>query len=326
MGIRYINADPNLNFTRPTGFVYPVGLTALEQSRSIEYLVIAGGGGGGYDRGGGGGAGGYVCGVSGENTGGGQPAQPAASLGTGQNYRITIGAGGPGTGAPTSSRGANGSWSFINTSSNVVTVSAVGGGGGGSQQVTGHPGGSGGGHGSQQTGPAASGTPSQGYSGGIGNPVEAGTYLRQGGGGGGAGGSGITGGPSTASAGGVGVASSITGTPVFRGGGGAGAQSIAPVSPFTNLSGPVVPGGNGGGGATNTNGTVNTGGGGGGAADAPAYGNGGTGGSGTVIIRYTGSQAATGGTVSPSVPGYTIHTFTGDGWFNVNSSITYAIN
>jgi hypothetical protein len=55
----------------------------------------------------------------------------------------------------------------------------------------------------------------------------------------------------------------------------------------------------------------------------------GLGGSGIVIIRYTGSQAATGGTVNPSVtPGYTIHTFTGPGSFNTNTAIagTYSIN
>jgi hypothetical protein len=48
-----------------------------------------------------------------------------------------------------------------------------------------------------------------------------------------------------------------------------------------------------------------------------------------VIIRYTGSQAATGGTVNPSAtPGYTIHTFTGPGSFNTNTAIaaTYSIN
>jgi hypothetical protein len=42
-----------------------------------------------------------------------------------------------------------------------------------------------------------------------------------------------------------------------------------------------------------------------------------------VIIRYLGSQVATGGTVTSS-GGYTIHTFTGSGTFTANAS--YAIN
>jgi hypothetical protein len=50
------------------------------------------------------------------------------------------------------------------------------------------------------------------------------------------------------------------------------------------------------------------------------------GGSGIVIIRYSGGQAATGGTVtSPSPGAYTVHTFTGDGSFVVNPS-SYLIN
>jgi hypothetical protein len=46
-----------------------------------------------------------------------------------------------------------------------------------------------------------------------------------------------------------------------------------------------------------------------------------------VIVRYSGSQAATGGTVSSS-GGYTIHSFTGDGTFRANTvtASTYNIN
>ena len=65
------------------------------------------------------------------------------------------------------------------------------------------------------------------------------------------------------------------------------------------------------------NGTTNRGGGGGGART----GNGGSGGSGAFIVRYLGSQNGTGGSVSSS-GGYTIHTFTGDGTFVVNSAYT----
>jgi hypothetical protein len=55
----------------------------------------------------------------------------------------------------------------------------------------------------------------------------------------------------------------------------------------------------------------------------------GAGGSGIVIIRYAGSQSATGGTITSS-GGYTIHTFTGDGTFTSNSifggTTTFSIN
>jgi hypothetical protein len=173
---------------RPTGYRYPVGLNDLGNfTGTVEYLVVAGGGGGGFDRGGGGGAGGYLCGVSGENTGGGNPAQPAATFVASQTYTVTVGSGGPFSGGPTSARAANGSFSLITNASpgsNTTYLYAVGGGGAGSQSVTGHLGGSGGGNGSTATTPGGAGTPNQGYVGGSGQPVEAGTYNRQGGGGG----------------------------------------------------------------------------------------------------------------------------------------------
>ena len=53
-------------------------------------------------------------------------------------------------------------------------------------------------------------------------------------------------------------------------------------------------------------------------------GGGGQGGSGIVIVRYSGSQSAGGGTYASS-GGYSIHTFTGDGTFSVNS-VAYFIN
>jgi hypothetical protein len=56
-----------------------------------------------------------------------------------------------------------------------------------------------------------------------------------------------------------------------------------------------------------TSGTANRGGGGGG-------GGAGSGGSGVVIIRYSGSQRGTGGTVT-SAGGFTYHTFTTSGTF-----------
>jgi hypothetical protein len=62
-------------------------------------------------------------------------------------------------------------------------------------------------------------------------------------------------------------------------------------------------------------GTANTGGGGGGFHDTfDTAVVGASGGSGIVILRYTGSQKGTGGTVTSS-GGYTYHTFTSSGTF-----------
>jgi hypothetical protein len=60
-----------------------------------------------------------------------------------------------------------------------------------------------------------------------------------------------------------------------------------------------------------TAGLANTGGGGGGGSQSSS---GLSGGSGVVIVRYLGSQRATGGTVTSS-GGFTIHTFTTSGTF-----------
>ena len=88
-------------------------------------------------------------------------------------------------------------------------------------------------------------------------------------------------------------------------------------------------GGNGGGGAgadTNgaspTNGTVNKGGGAGGSSGGQGS-PGAQGGSGVVIARYSGSQQATGGTITSS-GGYTIHTFNSSGTFTTAQSAVKA--
>ena len=130
--------------------------------------------------------------------------------------------------------------------------------------------------------------------------------------------------------GGEGFQSSINGTSLHWGGGGGG-------SGWTNTAGNGGIGGGGGGSchesgargtggaginsgangtaATNANGGnggANSGGGGGGGTHA--YSTGGNGGSGIVIVRYSGSQKATGGTITSS-GGFTIHTFTSSGTF-----------
>ena len=64
---------------------------------SIEYLVIAGGGGGNTNDDtthGSGGAGGYLCNVSGENSGGNTSAQPALFIPKSTNLQVSVGAGG----------------------------------------------------------------------------------------------------------------------------------------------------------------------------------------------------------------------------------------
>lgn len=207
----------------------------------FEYLIIAGGGGAGQgdntSRGGAGGAGGYRCSVVGENSGGGDSAEPKVTLLAGINYTVTIGAGGAGRTAG-DNRGAPGNTSAFGP------IWSTGGASGGReyQSASGH-GGSGAGGGAQNLSVlryGSPGIPGQGYAGGNmqGSSANAG-------GGGGAGGAGAQ--PTA----GVGVSSSITGTPVTRATGGPG--------------------------NTNSSGSSNTGDGGGSGFGAQLAGNGGSG-------------------------------------------------
>ena len=278
---------------------------------NVEYLVVAGGGGGGTQHGGGGGAGGYRSSVVGESSGGGAAAESLLPLLSGVSYTITIGGGGaisPSGGNGDRPQGGNG------TDSTFASITSIGGGGGtpyrSAVNINGSAGGSGGGGAAADTGTTSTGgagTSGQGFAGGSGRPGTGGTYNA--GGGGGAGAVGVAGtGSGAGGAGGAGVSSSINGTATFRAGGGGGG------SPNGTAGGA---GGNGGGGAgglaaNGTAGTPNTGGGGGGGGAFSV--NSGLGGSGVVILRYSGSQRGTGGTVTSS-GGYTIHTF--------NTSSTY---
>jgi hypothetical protein len=250
---------------------------ATPPTYSVEYLLVAGGGGGGSSFGGGGGAGGYLTGT------------PTFNVGTA--YSIVIGAGGGAI--------ANGS----NTTG--FSATAIGGGAGGSGNSTTGPGaagGSGGGSTGNSTGTigalntnAGAGTAGQGNRGGYGSRT-AGSDSGGGGGGAGAVGNNNTG--SATASGGAGLNWLSLGT-FYAGGGGAGSSA----------------GGTGGGGAGGvsggTAGTANTGGGGGASQSSGA---GGAGGSGIVIIRYSGPQKGTGGTVT-SAGGYTYHTFTTSGTY-----------
>jgi hypothetical protein len=271
----------------------------------INYLVVAGGGGGG--------GGEATNGFGGGGAGGGAGGMIVASafVSQGQGLSIIVGGGGAGgtsvgnVPSPASTNGSPGSASSL-VGSGISATAIAGGYGAQDENNAGGSGGSGGGAGGDSGGLAAgSGTSGQGNAGAQAQG------SRSGGGGGGAGG------VAPSRTGGAGLTWLNGSTYAGGGGGGAGGASTS-----------TAPGGTGGGGtgaATtgnsaanqgdggNTPGTANTGGGGGG--DAASRNAGGkAGGSGVVIIRYAGSQKASGGTVSSS-GGFTYHTFTGSGTF-----------
>jgi YD repeat-containing protein len=292
-----ITYTPTSGYTGVDSFTYTIADDEGAQATafvainelSVEYLIVAGGGGGGgYSWPGGGGGGGGVL-------------RGDALFDPGVAKAVTIGAGGAGgNGLPAStlSMGAAGGNSTFNG-----LVALGGGGGGGYGPAT--NGGSGGGS-------AGAGTPGQGYSGGLnGDPSEGDERIPGKGGGGGAGGPGQNGNGYAGGAGGRGIDSSITGvmTNYASGGGGApdgasGGASATAGGSYTTVNAPANRGGGGGGGGNPEAGT-NT--------------KGGNGGSGIVVLRYSGTPKATGGTIS-QVGGYTIHTFTADGTFTVTGT------
>ena len=264
---------------------------------AVELLVIAGGGGADNDHGGGGGAGGVLY--------------KETIISASTAYTVTVGGGGAGDSGSNAVQGSN---------SVFDSHTAIGGGAGSiGNGGAGRPGGSGGGGGGNtSTGrtPGGAGVLGQGNGGGEGG------WCASGEPGGGGGGAGAPGGSAThntststsnAGNGGMGTyafsgwasATSTGASGYYAGGGGGG-----------STNGRGGDGGLGGGGAgttgsTGTNGAANTGGGGGSTGNS---GTGGTGGSGIVIVRYSGSQRGTGGTVVSS-GGYTYHTFTTSGTY-----------
>jgi hypothetical protein len=235
------------------------GTFSIQESRDVEYLVVAGGASGGGNVGGGGGAGGLLTGT--------------ITLSPADDYDVIVGAGG--AASPNSVVGNDGNGSSFGT-----LISTTGGGGGGNGDNSGRNGGSGGGGGASSGAPTVGGTgiTEQGFGGGKGTG-SIGTYSA--GGGGGAGAVGVDGVQGVAPGdGGVGVSSSISGTATFYAGGGGGGSATA-----TNLSSGGLGGGGSGGrqspSVVATDAVPNTGGGGGGGA-GPS----GAGGSGFVIIRY----------------------------------------
>jgi hypothetical protein len=339
MAVRFLKSTaattPNRTL-RPSGYTFPTGLNqtvaaanaSFAGPTSVDYLVIAGGGSGSSPYGGGGGgAGGFLSGSG-------------FSVTQGTEYTITVGAGGAQTNGPSEGNaGSNSSFS---------TVLAYGGGKGDSGNGTGNGGSGGGlrGAGQSTTGGGIGVYPGstyvsaarQGYDGGTSTP-NSNPPMYCGGGGGGAGGVGQNGSPQgTVGNGGAGASSPISGTSVTYAGGGGGGGGRR----LVDYPGARSSGGSGGGGAggnqnvataNGSDGLINTGSGGGGGGSYPlslGVEIAGSGGSGIVIIRYTGSQNASGGTITTS-PGYTIHTFTGPGIFKSNTqanatSAVYNIN
>lgn len=297
---------------------------------TVEVLVVAGGGGGGMDMGGGGGGGGVIY-------------SSAFSITPGSAITATVGNGGVGAPAAGTNGQPGGHQYTIPATQGGNSVfgalTAIGGGFGGSSYrgytpgIAGGSGGSGGGasgyNDNAGTFNGGTGTSGQGFAGGNS------TQAYRSGGGGGAGGAGVSS-PNQPN-GGVGVENSILGVSYFWGGGGGGASySLSTGGNGGNGGGGggavgttvggsgLNPGSPGGGGSPNSqtnkpggNAGANTGGGGGGGSHYNANNKGGDGGSGIVIVRYPGSQRATGGTIT-SVAGHTIHTFTTSGTFTPN--------
>jgi hypothetical protein len=251
--------------------------------QTLEMLTVGGGGGGGRN--------GNSNSSGGGGGSGGQVAYYSTTYSAGQTYTIVVGAGGSGYNTTGPTNPVNGSASTITYSSTVW--SAAGGNLGGNASSTSasgaggtSPGGSGnGGNGGIKT----SSTMPQ--SGANGNTTYSGWCS-------------ITG-----------TGHNVSGTYYLASGGNGGNYQGSPSGAAAS---------NGGGGLSNTSGTANTGGGGGGANSNTSSGyniNGGSGGSGLVIIRYSGTAVATGGTITTS-GGYTYHAFTSGGTLQFNSIIS----
>ena len=244
---------------------------SIPTSYTVEALIIGGGGG--------------ASGTNASDAGGGAGAvvKSVFAVQPGNSINVTVGSGG--------SANSNGTFSSFNG------VFAMGGGAG-TYLGENNPGASGGGtYALNTSGQLAGSTGLQGYNGGT---ISGGYHYSQGSGGGGSAGAAAAVNTNTAGAGGAATSiysnwASATSTGV--GGAYAGGGGGRNVSTYGAGGG----GGAGGGSAGTVNAIANTGSGGGASA--------GVGGSGVVIIRYTGSQKGSGGTIT-SNGGYTYHTFT----------------
>lgn len=268
-----VGTDKVTTFTSGTGNI--TFETTQDPNRfDINYLVVAGGGSGGSNSAGGGGAGGLRTSY-GSTSGGGVSAESSLSLVASANYTVTVGAGA--AAVSYNNDGLQGS----NSTFSIVT--SIGGGGGHRYDLNETSGGSGGG-GNSTTG--GSGTPGQGFNGGI-NSSDNVSYTT-GGGGGGASAVGGNASSSSGGNGGAGLSVSITGSAATYAGGGGGAGD----SRSSRAGGTGGSGGGGNGGYNGANGlsagSSNTGGGGGG--NGYSSGSSAAGGSGVVILRYPNTR------------------------------------
>ena len=274
------------------------GKKPLQSTFDVSYVVIGGGGaGGGNFRGGGGGAGAFRTNYG--TQGGGQSQAAAKQISVGNQYSVTIGAGGS---KVAGNNGNNGSQTQFD---NITSDGGAGGGRYPSVAANTTPGnGSGAGGGSSDASGSSGGT--YGNDGGQGGDVQCG------GGGGGAAGSGYSGynsNGSQAGQGGAAISNSITGSAVLRAGGGGGGSYSGGNSSGGGTNGGPSGGGGGAGqgihgnnpyqsGNDATNGTGS----GGGGASGDSNGTGGRGGNGVVILRYpTGYNYTFGGSLAGSV-------------------------
>jgi len=247
------------------------GKSFFGASVNVEYLVVAGGGGSASTGSGsatygspGGGAGGYRSSVVGETSGGNASAEQKANFLLGQNYLVTVGAGGA-----INSNGVNSVLDSIVSLGGGASYANGGSGGGGDWTIFG-----------QSSPQFGTGTSGQGFSGG---PGRSGDFF--GGGGGGAGEAGNT---DSFGSGGDGLASLITGSSIIRAGGGSGGGNTS-----TNDGGGAR-GASSGGDNNGFPGTENTGGGAGGSfLQGGGTSTGSTGGSGIVILRYPNTVTIT---------------------------------
>ena len=309
-----VGGDTVLRFTstaRPMTWSVPENVT------KIEYLVVGGGGGGGgcggaNACGGGGGAGAFYDGSK-------------TDVGAGDEFEITIGKGGSGSAAKSSSAGTKGGDSVVKFNGDAW-ITAKGGGGGGYQKNDGLSGGCGGGAGGRTGAGGQALDADHGNAGGSSSYVDT-TGYPSGGGGGAGGPGGNSSGTTQSGAGGVGKPSLITGTSLYYAGGGGGGAPTASAEPGA--------GGDGGGGAGGLSaaspavaGTDNLGGGGGGAYGASVGSSGADGGSGVVIIRYSTGTPITEDMISidPAKPPYTGNAITPSVTVTDGSSKTLTLN
>jgi hypothetical protein len=255
------------------------GAVTVAFDNKIDYLLVGGGGGGAGDGGGGGG-------------GGAIASQTGVDVGSAVSLTATVGGGGNFGAWSTGAVPTAGGNSILTFGSSTITATGGSGGVNGPNQAGGA-----GGSGNQST--------SNGAAGGAGTSS------------------------TTGLAGGTGPTSNITGTLRNYGGGGGGGVYFANSGVYT---GGVGGAGGGGAGTSMANdvptayaaaGTPNTGGGGGAgtasylattAGDGTGYRTpGALGGTGLVVVRYLGGDAAAGGTETTgtgTAVGYTLHTFT----------------